>query len=269
MKCARIHGVFGVVLAGLLVPAALTAAPQAELWPRWESHDPTSTIVVDHDLWQEFIDEYIVTDHPTGVVRVDYAAVTDGDRRDLQAYIRAMEAVPVDDLSRNEQLPYWLNLYNAITVELILEHYPLDSIRDINRPWDTPIATVEGIEVTLNDIEHRIIRPIWMDPRIHYVINCASYGCPDLYPVALTGDNIDGIMDRAARMYLAHPRGVRFEGNRLILSSIFDWFQPDFGTDEEEVLAHIAQYAPAEVSSRFSQRRGRIRYEYDWALNSP
>lgn len=255
-----------VFIAMMSVPAG--AAPQAELWPRWTEHDTASTVTVDHDLWQEFLDSYLVTDHRSGVNRVRYADVSEDDRRRLQRYIEEMSAVTVDTLSRGEQLPFWINVYNAVTVELILTHYPIDSIRDITDPWDTPLVTVEGIDLTLNDIEHRIIRPIWQDNRIHYLVNCASYGCPDLRPTALTAQNYEDEANAAASAYISHDRGVDVEGNRGTLSSIYKWYQEDFGDSEDGVIQHISRYGSQRLADQLRQVR-RIRYEYDWSLNEP
>lgn len=267
----------------LFLPAPVVeAAPQAELWPRWEAHDPASTRTVDHSAWGSFLDSYLVTEHPTGVNRVRYDAVTVEDRRALQRYVAEMEAVPVSDLNRDEQIAYWTNLYNAVTVDVILEHYPVESIRDIgisgsafNRhPWDAHLVTVEQEELTLNDIEHRIMRPIWQDPRIHYAVNCASIGCPNLQPEPFTGDTWDSMYDRAAREYVNHPRGVDLTGRRPLFSSIYDWYAVDFGGSIEGVVTHVLSYAESEKAVRLRRfaeggYRGRVRYEYDWDLNEP
>ncbi|MFW5782941.1 MAG: DUF547 domain-containing protein [bacterium] len=270
-------------LGGLLVVMATqtaVAAPQAELWPRWEAHDPASTQRVDHTAWGDFMDDYLITDHPSGVNMVDYAGVTEADRAALDRYVAALEGTLASDLNRDEQLAYWLNLYNAATVKLILDNYPLDSIRDIrpgvfsSGPWDMELLEVEGEPLTLNDVEHRIIRPIWKDQRIHYVVNCASYGCPNLYPEPLTAENWDRIFDESARSYASHPRGVRFEGDRLVLSSIYDWYATDFGDtfgagDLDGVIEHLAEYVDARTARRLRDHDGRLSYEYDWSLNEP
>ncbi len=270
MKRMGLSGVF--FLAGIWFVAA---APQAELWPRWEAHDPASTETIDHRLWGEFLDTYLVADHPSGVNRVRYSDVSAADRRSLQTYLDRLQAVGVSSLNRNEQLAYWLNLYNAATVELILDNYPVDSIRDIgggmfsSGPWDDALLTVEGESLTLNDVEHRIIRPIWQDPRIHYVVNCASIGCPNLYPRPLTADNIDTVFEASARDYINHPRGVRFERNRLILSEIFNWYAADFDGSFSGVVEHLTGYVDGETASLLGSYDGRVRYEYDWSLNEP
>jgi hypothetical protein len=272
MEIRRLRGyrfkpALSIALA-VVVAVGATAAPQAELWPRWTEHDPTSTVSLDHGLWQEFLDSYLVTDHSSGVNRVRYADVRDGDRRSLQRYIDQMSAVPVSTLSREEQLPYWINVYNAVTIELILTHYPVDSIRDIDDPWDTPLVTVEDVDLTLNDIEHRIIRPIWQDNRIHYLVNCASYGCPDLRPTALSALNYDDEANAAATAYISHERGVDVDGNRATLSSIYKWYQEDFGDSEDGVVQHVSRFGQQQLANQLSDVR-RVRYNYDWSLNEP
>ena len=268
---------FALLLAVLLAvsASAATAAPQAELWPRWEAHDPASEQRIDHADWGVFLDRYLVTDHPSGVNRVRYGEVSSQDRELLDEYVGYLEQVVVSDLNRDEQLAYWVNLYNAATVQLILENYPVDSIRGIkpnffaSGPWDMDILEVEGVAVTLNDVEHRIIRPIWQDPRIHYVVNCASYGCPDLYPDPLTADTWDVVFEESARAYTNHPRGVRFEGDTLVLSSIYDWYQEDFNDSLEGVVEHLVQYVDAETARRLRRHDGSTKYEYEWSVNEP
>jgi hypothetical protein len=266
-----------LLLAATLAIAAATlpAAPQAELWPRWEAHDPSSSRTVNHDEWDAFLEAYLIVDHPSGVDRVPYADVSSADRQALQDYLDRLQAVEVSGLNRDEQIAYWINLYNAATVDLILDNYPVDSIRDLgegifsNGPWDDELLTVEGEALTLNDVEHRIVRPIWRDARIHYVVNCASIGCPNLQPVALTAENWDRVFADAAVQYITHPRGVRFDGRRLVLSSIYDWYVADFGGDLAGVKEHVADYLDAATAERLMDHDGRVSYEYDWTLNEP
>jgi hypothetical protein len=260
---------------GMAGAATLAAAPQAELWPRWEEHDPRSTVSIDHADWGTFLERYVVDDHPSGVNRVRYGGVSPADHRLLEDYLDRLQGVPVSELNRDEQLAYWLNLYNAATVDLILDNYPVDSIRDLGEgafssgPWNDPLLRVEGETLTLNDVEHRIIRPIWQDPRIHYVVNCASYGCPNLYPEPVTAENWDEVFDRSARAYVNHPRGLRFERGRLVLSEIYNWYVADFGGSLAGVVDHLDPYLDAETANRLRDYDGRVRYDYDWDLNEP
>ena len=260
-----------LVLLMLVSLVPLFAAPQAELWPRWEAHNPNSTQVVDHSAWDRFLQQYLVTNDPSGVHLFPYGQVSPADRAILNNYIRSLESTQVSGLNKDEQLAYWVNMYNAVTIQLILNNYPLNSIRNIRRPWDTALVRIEGEQLTLNDIEHRILRPIWKDPRIHYVVNCASIGCPNLQPRAYTSTNWPELFDLAARQFINHPRGVNFSGSRPVFSSIFDWYQVDFGGNIQGVVTHMLNYAegPTAVAlNQFAQSNyGRVRYEYDWNLN--
>ncbi|MFW5686363.1 MAG: DUF547 domain-containing protein [Spirochaetota bacterium] len=267
-----------LLLAALLMIVPLTglvAAPQAELGPRWEAHDPDSTRTLDHGDWGTFLDRYLVTDDPSGVNLVPYGDVTESDRGLLTGYLNYLQDVPVSELNRDEQLAYWINLYNAATIELILDNYPVDSIRDIkpnifaSGPWDMEFLEVEGESVSLNDVEHRIIRPVWQDNRIHYVVNCASIGCPNLYPEPLTALNGDRVFDESVVSYTNHPRGVRFDGGQLVLSEIYNWYVSDFEGTVEGVIEHLIEYVPGPTSRRLRAFTGRPRYEYDWSLNQP
>jgi len=148
------------------------------------------------------------------------------------------------------------------------------SIKDISfgffsfGPWDEKLLQVEGEPISLNDIEHRILRPIWRDPRLHYAISCASLGCPNLEQVAFTPENTATLLDSGARAFVNHPRGVRFaDDDELVLSTIYDWFDEDFGGNEAGVLAHIKQFANPELRKQLDAFDGDIEYEYDWRLN--
>ncbi len=268
-----------ILAAALMsVAPALTAAaaPRADLWPRWQAHDPASTVAVDHTPWQRFLDAYLMRDDPSGINRLRYARVSAADREALAGYLERLQSVPVSELNRNEQRAYWINLYNALTVKVVLDHYPVSSITRINLgglfsrgPWNARLATVEGQGLSLNDIEHRILRPIWKDPRIHYAVNCASLGCPNLQGRAYTAANADELLEEAARGYVNHPRGARFQDGVLVLSSIYDWFREDFGGSRQGVFRHLLRYARPALAEMLRGYGGRIRYEYDWTLNEP
>jgi hypothetical protein len=260
-----------------LVVGRLYAAPESDLWPKWQAHDPQSSETLDHSPWTDFLSEYLITNTSSGVNLVRYADVSSADEQALRAYIQYLEGIAVSALNRNVQFAYWVNLYNSYTVKLILDHYPVDSIRDINispglfnrGPWDAKVVKVEGSEMSLNDIEHRVLRPIWQDPRIHYVVNCASIGCPNLPPTALTGATVEETLSRSADEYINHPRGVSISGNRMTLSSIYRWYTEDFGGTEEGVIEHLLIYAEPSLETRLREFDGRVRYEYDWSLNEP
>jgi Protein of unknown function, DUF547 len=159
-------GLFGL-LGGFTFLERL-ALPRAELIdPFWKEHAPGSTERVDHDAWDRLLKTYVSTD-AAGVNRVAYGRVSAADRAALGAYLERLAAVPVEQLDRPEHLAFWVNLYNARTVVLVLEHYPVTSIRDIRfglfdiGPWSEPLLEVRGRKLSLNDIEHGILRPIWL-----------------------------------------------------------------------------------------------------------
>ena len=263
-------------VAAFLVFVALEtqATPKSDLWDRWTAHQPGSTLVPDHQAWSDFLGRYLVTSALDGINRVDYAGVTAEDRDRLKQYLLRLQEIPVSRLSRVQQLPYWINLYNAFTVHLVLEHYPLDSIVDIRYgffdfgPWDEKLLQIEDEEVSLNDIEHRILRPIWKDPRLHYALNCASLGCPNLQPESFHPGNVESLLNSGAHNYINHPRGLRFENeDDLVLSKIYDWYADDFGDNEKELLQHLMRYANRSTKTRLKSFDGDIDYEYDWDLN--
>jgi len=272
------------MIAFLLFSAviAVSAAPRADLWPRWQRNDPNSNVTVDHSRFTQFLSRYLITDDPSGVNLLPYSRVSAEDRNLLSAYVKDMQGVQISNLNRSEQKAYWINLYNAFTVTLVLDNYPVDSIREINPggglfsglfksgPWDARLLRVEGQRLSLNDIEHRILRPIWKDNRIHYAVNCASIGCPNLQPVAYTAGNSDALLDKGAREYINNPRGVTFtKDGSLLVSSIYDWYQADFGGNVSGVIRHLRRYAAPQLAARLNSYSGELSFHYNWELNEP
>lgn len=264
-----------LIAALVLVAVPATAELDSAVINLWQEHDQASQIKVDHGAWQATLNAYLVDEHPSGVNRFDYAAVSKADKEALSAYVVSLQAVDPRALNKDEQLAYWINLYNAGTVSVILENYPVKSIRDIRPnvfafsrgPWDHAYFSVVGADITLNDIEHGILRPIWNDPRLHFVLNCASIGCPDLAKSVFTAANTQAQLESAAHAFLQHPRAVLFDDGRLKLSSLFDWYADDFGSNQAEILEFISQYADlAELDDRHDVE---IEYHYDWTLNKP
>lgn len=249
------------------------AAPEANLWDRWQVHADTETVLVDHDPLDSFLARYVVTRN--GMNLVDYGAVTPADRDALENYIETLEGTNVDLLTRDQQFAFWVNLYNAATVRLILNHYPVDSIRDIDispgffsdGPWQAKILRVSGEKLSLDDIEHRILRPIWKDPRIHYAVNCASIGCPELARQAYRAYALEAMLNSAARAFVNHPRGVRVDRGDLFVSRIYKWYAEDFGNSDSDMIAHIRAYANPALSAQLSMMTRIRKYHYDWTLN--
>ena len=264
------------IIAAVLSSHGLAhAAPKAELWARWQKHDPANRKTIDHYAWDKFLKQYVVAPHPSGINRVRYQAVTPEDLKSLKSYLQEMQNVAISNYNRAEQKAYWINVYNAATVDLIVARFPLKSIRDINispaflarGPWGAKLFSVEGERLSLDDIEHRILRPIWKDNRVHYALNCASLGCPNLQPAAFTAENLETSLNRGAIDFINHPRGVTIQKGRLQVSSIYVWFQEDFGGDAEELMEHWQKYANPPLADALEKYSGGLAHDYDWRLN--
>lgn len=264
------------LLMGLIArPDAVTAMPTApppEVWPLWEAHDPASTQQVDHAAWALLLRRMLRRDHD-GMQRVAYAQATSADRYLLNLYLGQLATVEVHGLNRPEQLAFWINLYNAQVMRLVLERYPVATVQELapgpagTGPWSKPAITVQGQSLTLNDLENRILRPIWRDARIHYVISWAARGSPCLMPEPILAERANVQLDLAATMFINHPRALELAGMRLMLSSLYDWFRQDFGGTDRQVLRHILAYARPELAMRLQKVDRIAGYRYDWSLN--
>ncbi|MEJ2042709.1 MAG: DUF547 domain-containing protein [Reinekea sp.] len=253
---------------------SVTAA-RADLLAGWEGVDPASDTVIDHQVWQEFLDKYLKQDD-FGQTYFSYARVGINEQAKLQIYIHELETINPLRLNANEQKAYWINLYNAATVAIVLEEYPINSIRDIGSklgglipggPWKRKIVTVNDQKLSLDNIEHDIVRPKFNDYRVHFAFNCASKGCPNLADTAYSGANIDMLLNEAAVAFVNHQRGVRFQSGRLTLSKIFQWYQADFVDEEGQLTVFLAQLAEPKLRAVLLAYQGGINYEYDWDLN--
>jgi hypothetical protein len=253
------------ILAVVAVMLTLSSAPQA----RAADHTPFDALLV----------RYVVVS-PDGINRVRYGAWTANaaDRAALDSYVAALERERPSRLSRDEAFVYWVNLYNAVTLQVVLENYPVRSIRDIRSrtldprgligPWRTSRVTVEGRRLTLDQIEHSILRPTFNDPRVHYAVNCASIGCPNLQPRAWRASSLDADLDAAARAYINHRRGASIDAEgRLRVSSIYRWFASDFGGSPQGVLAHLRNHAGSPLAPRLRTVNAIAGHAYDWSLN--
>lgn len=279
MLSAR-HGTLRHVLIPLMILmfgwSGAKAAPDAVLWPRWEAHDPISKAEIDHKIWGDLLERHLITGSD-GVNRFAYGNVSEADSEELDRYLKSLADTKISDHNRRTQMAYWINLYNALTVRVILDHYPVNSIRDIDispglfsdGPWGKKLLTIEGEKVALDDIEHQILRPIWRDPRIHYAVNCASIGCPNLQPKPFEPDILDRQLDNAAIEFVNHPRAVDIKDGNVIVSSIYSWFRSDFGVTDQDVLAHLKAYLAPERAMKLEGFTSIYDDAYDWRLNDP
>lgn len=222
---------------------------------------------------------------PDGVQsRVDYAGVA-ADRASLRPVLEGMSAVPSAEFerwTRQEQMAFFINTYNAFTIELILTAWPrVSSIRELGSllrsPWQRPFFTLLGARRHLDWVEHERLRPRYMEPRIHAAVNCAAIGCPALRPEAFVATRLDAQLDDSMRRFLSDRTRNRVAGGRLEVSAIFRWYRTDFERSPEGVNGvegFLARYADAltDVARErldLQERKLRVTYlPYDWALNA-
>lgn len=232
------------------------------------------TVSFDHSAFDELLQRYVVVSDD-GVNRVKYDDFKRKSHGALRAYLKALEAVSVHQMTHAEQFAFWINLYNAKTLDVVLDAYPVASIKDINLggglfakgPWKKKLVRVEGQKLSLDNIEHDILRPIWRDARIHYAVNCASVGCPNLHRRAYVAGKLERQLTKAAQDFINHPRGVDIQTGGITASKIYDWYAADFG-GRPGLPAHWRRYGKAPLIKALRKPISIKRYVYDWRLNS-
>lgn len=272
----RINAYFSLLMAviTLSLSSQVLAAPASELWGKWASHDASANLTIDHSQWDDLTSRFV---SPTkdGFNRFAYSQFKIADKQQLRTYLSNLSNTPISQYNREEQIAFWINLYNAVTVKVMLDNYPVLSIRDIKSgffvpgPWDKKLVKVEGENLTLNDIEHRILRPIWQDARIHYAVNCASIGCPNLQAKAFTAANMETMLEAAAVEFINHRRAVQVKYGKLRVSSIYNWYKVDFGGTDTSVIEHLRQYAKPQLADQLNDIESIDNdNHYNWGVNS-
>ena len=233
-----------------------------------------ATIPVEQN-WAHILKTYVRSDKSV-LNRFDYAALKANpkDMASLDGYLKHAASRRPSKMSKDAAMAYWANLYNALTVQVVTQNYPVTSIRKIRTgfragPWRRDLITVEGKTLTLDNIEHDIMRPTYKTPLVHYMVNCASIGCPNLKATPWTAATLTQDQEAAARVFINSPRGAVIDGDRLQVSSIYKWFKKDFGGTEAGVLSHLRTYANPELAMALKRRKKIDKYAYDWDVNAP
>jgi hypothetical protein len=221
---------------------------------------------ISHILWDSLLQQ-----HVSVAGKVDYQGFIEDSTR-LNDYLDLLSSKHPNDKfwTREERLAYWINVYNAFTVKLIVDHYPVQSIKDIkngipfvNSVWDIKFIQIEGETYDLNNIEHGIIRARFDDPRIHFAINCASVSCPNLSRRAYVAEQLDEQLDAAARAFLSDQSKNQLSEGQVKLSKIFLWYGMDFKKDGKSVVEYIEQFTSSPID-----KGAKVEYmDYDWSLN--
>ncbi|EZH71631.1 hypothetical protein ATO12_06635 [Aquimarina atlantica] len=209
-----------------------------------------------HQSWNDLLQKHVSA---TGTVhyigfKQDYFV--------LKLYLEALSKnIPAENWSKSDVLAYWINVYNAFTIKLILDNYPIKSIKDIKDPWDLRFFKLGSKWYTLNDVEHRILRKMG-DPRIHFGINCASISCPSLLNKAFTAQNVDHELEKLAINFINDTKRNTITANSVQLSKIFTWFAKDFKT-EGSLIHFLNKYSRITINSNAKKSFKK----YNWSLN--
>lgn len=257
----------------LLTLVAACAAPAAEratgpLADEIERAIATGTASFDHDAW----DGLLAGGTRDGLVDYGYMAA---HAAELDAYLDSLAAADLAALSGPELEALLINAYNALTVRAILDHPEVSSIREIDGVWKERTHRVGGFDLTLDEIEHGLLRPYFHDPRVHVAVNCASWSCPPLPPWAFDGDRLDAQLEEWTGRFFADPEHAVVRDGKLWLSRILDWYGGDFTAPDaapraDTLARFVARYASDGVAAFVEEKGGDPPiefFEYDWSLN--
>lgn len=208
-----------------------------------------------HDGWDVLLRKYVSVNG-----KVNYKALK-SDLSRFEAYLDKLKDTSPESLSGNKALAFWINAYNAFTIKLILDNYPVKSIMDLDngKVWDRKWIKISGKTYSLNQIEHEIIRPQFNEPRIHFAVNCAARSCPPLMNKAWTPEDMEKDLEAQTRKFVNNTNYNLITKSKLSLSKIFEWYKDDFGN----IQSFIDKYSDVDVSANASVAY----YDYDWSLN--
>ncbi len=285
MDAKRYEGMQRIVISYLsgiclfcLIWMVIQAGVSAQTASSTENEETGMTEMGAHNVFDRLLKRHVSSDG-----EVDYAAIKQGD--DLDIYLAHLSTVDPAELSEAEALALWVNAYNAYTIKLIVDNYPVGSIREItplrikgiwlavpkiNSPFEYKLANVGGTVYSLDEIEHSILRKEFNEPRIHFALVCASYSCPPLRREPYEAGRLDAQLDDQARTFLHDPRKNRIEANgrNIQLSKIFRWFKEDFTKEGKSLQQFLAAYFEGDIQEKLEANAFGLKYmKYDWRLN--
>lgn len=223
-----------------------TASPKEEV----------TKAVLSHESWDALLQK-----HVSASGKVNYKGFK-AEKPKLQAYLDLLAANPIQkDWPRNKKMAYWINAYNAFTIKLIVDNYPITSITKINngKPWDKKWIKLGGKTYSLNQIENDILRPQFKDARIHFAVNCAAKSCPPILNHAWTADNLNKYLAKQAKRFINDSNYNTISAKKVKISKIFEWYAGDF----EDIISYLNKYADVKINAN-----AKVTYmEYNWDLN--
>lgn len=213
-----------------------------------------------HDKWAKMLNQYVTENG-----NVNYDGFKESESQ-LDQYLNHLKSnAPKDNWSKEHSMAYWINAYNAFTIKLILKNYPLKSIMEINsgKAWDLQFIEIGGKKLSLNDIEHNILRKRYKDPRIHFAVNCASVSCPKLVNRPFLATTLQVQLESAAKQFVNNAKKNSISADKIQISKLFEWYSGDF-TDGQSLIAYLNKYSKIKINPK-----AKISYmAYDWNLNS-
>ena len=211
---------------------------------------------LNHSTWNLLLKKYV-----SDQGKVDYLGFKK-DLTELNAYLEWLSnSIPLETWSKDQKMAFWINAYNALTIQLIVDRYPISSIKDIFNPWNIKVITIANKSLSLNNIEHDVLRKMG-DPRIHFGIVCASISCPKLQNEAFSTQNINRLLNKASKEFLADTTKNNITTNSVELSKIFKWFAKDF-KQEGSLIDFLNRYSDITIASD-----SKISFkDYNWGLN--
>ena len=210
----------------------------------------------DYKSWDTFLKKYVSASGD-----VDYKSIK-ANKKELEAITKAFSETSVlTSWSKNDQLAFWINAYNVFTIDLIVNHYPIKSIQNLDggKPWDVKRIAIGGKKYSLNNLENDIIRPQFKDARIHFAVNCAAKSCPPILNSAFFGKTLDEQLDAVTKKFISNTKYQNITSGKMTLSKIFDWYKVDFG----DIFTFINKYSTIKVNNNTAV----LYKEYDWSLN--
>ncbi|WP_103069574.1 DUF547 domain-containing protein [Aquimarina sediminis] len=211
----------------------------------------------DHSTWDQAL---LLSVSEEG--KVDYNGFMRDSSLLYKYFTELSENPPKENWTREEKLAYWINAYNAYTIKLVIDSYPINSIKDLEDPWGKKFFKISGEWYSLGDLEHKILRKFG-DPRIHFAINCASFSCPVVWNRAYTGDNVQNALDQQTKKFINDPTRNTITDKEVNVSKIFTWYKKDFKVNGGDVKDFINRYAAVKIEKQ--PKKGYK--EYDWSLN--
>ncbi len=208
------------------------------------------------DKWDQLLRKYV-----SASGKVNYKGIK-SEKAKLNAYIKELESNPIQaNWSKATKMAYWINVYNAFTIKMIVDNYPVSSITKLHggKPWDVKSINLSGKTYNLNNIENDILRPKYKDARIHFAVNCAAQSCPPILNRAWTENNLNEMLEKQANAFINNAKYNTIKSNEVEISKIFEWYASDFGN----IVDFLNKYSNTKINAN-----AKVKYkDYDWSLN--